>query len=80
MMMNPTRVIITMTSHSDDTKRLEFLANSLNEAIVHLAIRDEKQIVQLYTRKSGWVDTTMGEKFVLDDLRMLIDEAINKAE
>jgi len=63
-----------------DTKRLKFLADNLNDAIIHIAIREQKNVVQMYARSSDWVESSVGEKFVLDDLRMLIDQAITQAE
>jgi hypothetical protein len=69
-----------VTELSEDAIRLKFLAESMNEAIVHIAIRDDRRIVQLYTRPSDWAEVTMGNKFALDDLRLLIDQAMQQAK
>jgi len=68
-----------MTEH-EDTARLKFLAENLNTASVHIAIRTEKGIVQMWTHSSKWVDMPMSDKLELDDLRMLIDEGMTKEE
>lgn len=64
-----------------DEERLNFIAKNLNAASVHLAIRPEKRIVQMWAYDSKWVDMSSGDnKLDVDDLRMLIDEAMTQAE
>jgi len=65
-----------------DEERLAFMANALREAGVHIAIRNEKNIVQMYTRPSDWAQLSVPspEKFDLDDLRLIIDQAIAQAK
>ena len=64
-----------------DEERLIFIAKNLNVASVHFAIRPEKRIVQMWAHDSKWVDMPSGNnKLDVDDLRMLIDEAMTQAE
>lgn len=71
-----------MTEKHEDTLRLEFIAKSLNThaGSVHIAARQERKIVQMYSWLSKWVELSMGEEVVLDDLRMLLDQAIEQAK
>ena len=73
---------MTEAKEPTDEERLAFIANSLREASVHIAIRDEKNIVQMYTRPSDWAQLSVPspKKFDLDDLRLIIDEAISQVE
>lgn len=66
----------------EDTKRLKFMAKGLREAIIHIAIRNERNIIQMYTRPSDWAELSAPDpsKFDLDDLRMLLDLAMTQAE
>lgn len=66
-----------MTQEQTDDSRLKFLAENLNKGTVHIAIRPEKGIVQIWTQQSKWVDMSVPDKFTLDDLRILIDEAMS---
>ena len=67
---------------NEDTARLKFLAKNLNTIAgsVHIAVRKEKRIIQMYCWLSQWVDIPIGDSAHLDDLRMLIDEAIANEE
>ena len=71
-----------MTELHEDTVRLKFLAKSLNTVAgsIHIAVREEKKIMQMYTWLSKWAETSAPEKIELDDLRFLIDQAITQAE
>jgi len=65
-----------------DEQRLKFLANSLNTIAgsIHIAVRKERRIIQMYTWLSQWTETSAPEKVELDDLRFIIDQAIAQAE
>ncbi len=74
---------MTDAKEPTDEERLAFIANALKEAsVVHIAIREEKNIVQMYTRPSDWTQLPVPllEKFDLDDLRLIIDQAIAQAK
>jgi len=43
----------------DDTARLKFIADNLNAAIVHIAIRPTKGKVEMYARASDWARTSL---------------------
>lgn len=66
-----------MTQEQTDETRLKFLAENLDKGSVHIAIRADKGIVQIWTHQSKWVDMSVPAKFTLDDLRILIDEAMS---
>jgi len=65
-----------------DEERLSFMVENLNKASVHFAIRLEKHIVQMWAHDSRWIDMSSGHdnELDIDDLRMLIDEAMIEAE
>ena len=67
-------------TQEDDTARLKFIADNLNLASVHIAIRQGKGKVEMYARASDWVELPHNDKFDLDDLRLLIDHASAQAE
>jgi len=71
-----------MTSESEDTARLKFLARSLNTAasMIHIKVKKDKEIMQLYSWLSDWAEMPVGDEVDLDDLRMLIDQAIEQEE
>lgn len=67
--------------NNDDTARLKFLAQSVNHGCVYISEKETNEsIVRLYSRLSDWLETTKGDKFTLDDLRLLVDEAMSMAE
>jgi hypothetical protein len=71
-----------MTTEHEDTMRLKFLAKSLNTVAgsVHIAVREEKKTLQMYTWLSKWAETSAPDKIELDDLRFLIDQAMTQIE
>ena len=73
---------MTDAKEPTDEERLAFIANALKEASVHITIREEKNIVQMYTRPSDWTQLPVPllDKFDLDDLRLIIDQAIAQAK
>ncbi len=71
-----------MTSENEDTARLEFLARSLDTAagMIHVKVRPDKGTIQLYSWLSDWAEMSISNEVVLDDLRMLIDQAIEQSK